>query len=48
MRKNPVITVSLKSQHNLQGPASEEFPWGCKKYLKKAQKLAQGFVPREA
>lgn len=31
MRANLVITVSLKSQHNLQGPVSEELPWGMKK-----------------
>ena len=46
--------ISLKGQHNLQGPASETFPLPelpasvCEECLKKAQKLAQGFVPREA
>ncbi|WP_192874599.1 type VI secretion system Vgr family protein [Klebsiella pneumoniae] len=46
--------ISLKGQHDLQGPVSEEFPWPelpasvCKECLKKAQALAQGFVPREA
>lgn len=45
--------ISLKGQHDLQGPASEEFPLPdlptsvCKECLKKAQQLAQGFVPRE-
>lgn len=46
--------ISLKGQHNLQGPVSEAFPLPelpasvCKECLKKAQALAQGFVPREA
>ncbi|CAH5296186.1 Actin cross-linking toxin VgrG1 [Klebsiella pneumoniae] len=46
--------ISLKGQHDLQGPVSEEFPLPelpasvCKECLKKAQTLAQGFVPREA
>ena len=46
--------ISLKGQHALQGPVSEEFPLPelpasvCKECLKKAQALAQGFVPREA
>ena len=46
--------ISLKGQHDLQGPVSEAFPWPelpasvCKECLKKAQALAQGFVPREA
>ncbi|BBO63735.1 type VI secretion system Vgr family protein [Serratia marcescens] len=45
--------ISLKGQHDLQGPASEDFPLPelpasvCKECLKKAQELAQGFVPRE-
>lgn len=46
--------ISLKGMHDLQGPASEDFPLPelpasvCKECLKKAQELAQGFVPREA
>ncbi|KHQ33868.1 type IV secretion protein Rhs [Klebsiella pneumoniae] len=46
--------ISLKGQHDLQGPVSEEYPLPelpasvCKECLKKAQALAQGFVPREA
>lgn len=46
--------ISLKGQHDLQGPVSEEFPLPelpasvCKECLKKACALAQGFVPREA
>ncbi len=46
--------LSLKGQHKLQGPASEDYPLSelpssvCKECLKKAQQLAQGFVPREA
>lgn len=46
--------ISLKGQHDLQGPVSEEFPLPelpasvCKECLKKAQAPAQGFVPREA
>ncbi|GKJ09660.1 type VI secretion system tip protein VgrG [Klebsiella pneumoniae] len=46
--------ISLKGQHDLQGPVSEAFPLPelpasvCKECLKKAQALAQGFVPRKA
>jgi type VI secretion system secreted protein VgrG len=46
--------LSLKGQHKLQGPASEDYSLPelpssvCKECLKKAQRLAQGFVPREA
>ncbi|HGY2993873.1 TPA: type VI secretion system Vgr family protein, partial [Citrobacter freundii] len=46
--------LSLKGQHKMEGPASQEFPLPelpssvCKECLKKAQELAQGFVPREA
>ncbi|WP_350262627.1 type VI secretion system tip protein VgrG (plasmid) [Pantoea sp. BJ2] len=46
--------ISLKGLHDLQGPAGEDFPLPelpasvCKECLKKAQQLAQGFVPREA
>ena len=46
--------LSLKGQHKLQGPASEDYPLPelpssvCKECLKKAQRLAQGFVSREA
>lgn len=46
--------ISLMGQHDLQGPVSEAFPLPelpasvCKECLKKAQALAQGFVPREA
>lgn len=46
--------ISLKGQHDLQGPVSEAFPLPelpasvCKECLKKAQALAQGFVPQEA
>ncbi|HEI8868909.1 TPA: type VI secretion system tip protein VgrG [Serratia odorifera] len=46
--------ISLKGLHDLQGPASEDFPLPelpasvCKECLKKARELAQGFVPREA
>ncbi|NQS84118.1 type VI secretion system Vgr family protein [Pantoea allii] len=46
--------ISLKGLHDLQGPDSENFPLPelpasiCKECLKKAQELAQGFVPREA
>lgn len=46
--------ISLKGQHDLQGPVSEAFPLPelpasvCKECLKRAQALAQGFVPREA
>ena len=45
--------ISLKGQHDLQGPASEDFPLPelptsvCKECLKRAQKRAQGFVSRE-
>lgn len=45
-------SLSLKGQHNLQGPASEDFPLPelpqsvCKDCLKKAQEEAMGFVPR--
>jgi type VI secretion system secreted protein VgrG len=45
--------LSLKGQHKLQGPASEDYPLPelpssvCKACLKKAQQAAQGFVPRE-
>ncbi|MDR7344989.1 type VI secretion system secreted protein VgrG [Pantoea alhagi] len=44
--------LSLKGQHNLQGPASEEFPLPelpssvCKECLKKAQEEAMGVVLR--
>ena len=46
--------LSLKGKHNLQGPASEDFQLPdlpssvCKECLKRAQELAQGFVPRDA
>ena len=46
--------ISLKGHHDLRGPACENFPLPelpasvCKECLKKAQALAQGFVPREA
>lgn len=46
--------ISLKGQHDWQGPASEDFPLPelpssvCKECLKRAQERAQGFVPREA
>lgn len=45
--------LSLKGQHKMESPASEDFPLPelpnsvCKECLKKAQALAQGFVPRE-
>jgi len=45
--------LSLKGRHDLQGPASQDFPLPelpasvCKDCLKKAQEIAQGFVPRE-
>ncbi|MEL5372962.1 type VI secretion system tip protein VgrG [Serratia marcescens] len=45
--------LSLKGQHKLQGPTSEDYPLPelpssvCKECLKKAQQAAQGFVPRE-
>jgi type VI secretion system secreted protein VgrG len=44
--------LSLKGQHNLQGPVSEDFPLPelpqsvCKDCLKKAQEEAMGFVAR--
>ncbi|MBL7634236.1 type VI secretion system Vgr family protein [Atlantibacter hermannii] len=44
--------LSLKGQHKLQGPTSENFPLPdlptsiCKDCLKRAQELAQGYVPR--
>lgn len=46
--------LSLKGQHKWEGPASQDYPLPelpssvCKECLKKAQELAQGFVPREA
>lgn len=46
--------ISFKGQHDFQGPDREDFPMPelpasvCKECLKKAQALAQGFVPREA
>ena len=46
--------LSLKGQHKLQGPTSEDYSLPelpssvCKECLKKAQQLAQGFVPRES
>lgn len=46
--------LSLKGQHNMEGPASQDFPLPdlpssvCKDCLKRAQEIAQGFVPREA
>ncbi|ECO1613247.1 type VI secretion system tip protein VgrG [Salmonella enterica subsp. enterica serovar Paratyphi B] len=45
--------LSLKGQHNIEGPASQDFPLPelpssvCKDCLKRAQEIAQGFVPRE-
>ncbi|MFP1900423.1 type VI secretion system Vgr family protein [Lonsdalea quercina] len=45
--------LSLKGQHNMEGPASQEYPLPelpssvCKDCLKRAQEIAQGFVPRE-
>nr|VXZ85456.1 Uncharacterized protein conserved in bacteria [Klebsiella pneumoniae] len=44
--------LSLKGQHNMEGPASRfplpELPSSvCKDCLKRAQEIAQGFVPRE-
>ncbi|WP_213716268.1 type VI secretion system Vgr family protein [Cedecea lapagei] len=45
--------LSLKGQHNIDGPASQNFPLPelpssvCKDCLKRAQEIAQGFVPRE-
>ncbi len=44
--------MSLKGQHDWQGPASEDFPLPelpssiCKECLKRAQERAQGFIPR--
>ncbi|MDO6410084.1 type VI secretion system Vgr family protein [Pantoea phytobeneficialis] len=44
--------LSLKGQHNLDNPASQQFPLQelpasvCEECLKKARLLAQGFVPR--
>lgn len=46
--------LSLKGQHQWTSPASQDYPLPelpssvCKECLKKAQRLAQGFVPREA
>jgi type VI secretion system secreted protein VgrG len=45
--------LSLKGQHRMEAPASQEFPLPelpssvCKECLKRAQERAQGFVPRE-
>ncbi|KVJ40964.1 type VI secretion system Vgr family protein [Enterobacter cloacae] len=45
--------LSLKGQHNMEGPASQDFPLPelpssiCKDCLIRAQEIAQGFVPRE-
>ncbi|MFP1857134.1 DUF2345 domain-containing protein, partial [Lonsdalea quercina] len=45
--------LSLKGQHNMEGPASQEYPLPelpssvCKDCLKRAQEIAQGFVPRD-
>ncbi|RAY82172.1 type VI secretion system tip protein VgrG [Enterobacter cloacae] len=45
--------LSLKGQHNMEGPASQDFPLPelpssvCKDCLKRAQEIAQGFVSRE-
>lgn len=45
--------LSLRGQHHLQGPVSQDFPLPelpssiCKECLKRAQKQAQSFVPRE-
>ncbi len=45
--------LSLKGQHNMDGPASQDFPLPelpssvCRDCLKRAQEIAQGFVPRE-
>lgn len=44
--------LSLKGMHKMESPASQDFPLPelpnsvCKECLKKAQELAQGFVPR--
>lgn len=44
--------LSLKGQHKMQGPTSQDFPLPdlptsiCKDCLKRALELAQGFVPR--
>ena len=46
--------LSLKGQHKMQGPQSEDFPLPelpssvCKECLKRAQEMAKGFVPRES
>jgi type VI secretion system secreted protein VgrG len=46
--------LSLKGMHKMESPASQDFPLPelpnsvCKDCLKKAQALAQGFVPRSA
>ncbi|MCB5301800.1 type VI secretion system tip protein VgrG [Yersinia bercovieri] len=46
--------LSLKGMHKMESPASQDFPLPelpnsvCKECLKKAQALAQGFVPRSA
>ena len=45
--------LSLKGQHNMAGPVSQDFPLPelpssvCKDCLRRAQEIAQGFVPRE-
>ncbi len=45
--------LSLKGQHKMLGPQSEDFPLPelpssvCKDCLKRAQEMAKGFVPRE-
>jgi len=45
--------LSLRGQHNIEGPASQDFPLPelpssvCKDCLKRAQEIAQGFIPRE-
>ncbi|MHA6673451.1 type VI secretion system Vgr family protein [Enterobacter mori] len=46
--------LSLKGQHKMLGPQSEDFPLPelpssvCKECLKRAQEMAKGFVPRES
>lgn len=46
--------LSLKGQHEMLGPQSEDFPMPelpssvCKECLKRAQEMAKGFVPRES
>lgn len=46
--------LSLKGQHEILGPQSEDFPMPelpssvCKECLKRAQEMAKGFVPRES